>query len=136
MDENNTGHGIAFFQSHCSELIKDRPHLIFQSAWIRPEDLRRYGEVTNYFKVSGRRNPKWAEMSRAYMEESWDGNLLDLLEPSAVYCYAKKEGLYIDNKELGEQYSFDKLAGCDKNCDACDYCHDLASKFIRKQTVN
>jgi collagenase-like PrtC family protease len=119
-----------FFQQRCSRIVADEPYTIFQSSWIRPEDLRRYSGITNYFKISTRNTKGWNIISRAYIEESWDGNLLDLIVDGALKSYSQSCDAYIDNRKLGEYNVFDKLLSCDQNCDRCDYCRELAATLI------
>jgi collagenase-like PrtC family protease len=122
-----------FFDS-CSALTSKDKYLIFQSPWIRPEDLREYAEITDYFKVVGRALPNWETICRAYMSESWDGNLLELMD-AALRWVKVDQSLYIDNKSLGERNIFHKITTCDKNCPQCNFCKELASSLIQKKTV-
>jgi collagenase-like PrtC family protease len=134
-DNNNAGDETPFFQKRCSEMITGRHHLVFQSAWIRPEDLRRYSHLTNRFKIAGRRNKRWARISRAYIEESWDGNLLELMDASLKY-FGINHHAYVDNKKLGQYDLFDRLTSCDKDCDACGYCQQLAAELVEEKVCN
>ena len=133
--ENRTNGKTPFFQQRCSEMITGRRQLIFQSAWIRPEDLRRYSEFTSFFKIAGRKNKKWSRISRAYIGESWNGNLLELMDASLKY-YGINHNAYIDNKKLGEINAFDKLTGCDRDCEACGYCKELAESLVEEKACN
>lgn len=117
-----------FFQN-CSKLAGEHREYVFQSPWIRPEDMRRYGEITSGFKVVGRSNPKWEMISKAYMQESWDGSLFELMDASIRY-FAARESVYIDNKSLDEYGFFEKVTSCGYKCGSCSYCKELAKKLI------
>jgi collagenase-like PrtC family protease len=132
-DVFNTQNRRVFFTG-CVELTDKDRYLIFQSPWIRPEDLRQYEGIADYFKVVGRALPKWETICRAYMMESWDGNLLELMD-AALRWIEVDHSLYIDNKKLGEYNFFDKLTSCDKNCKQCNYCQELAANLITEKPV-
>jgi collagenase-like PrtC family protease len=130
--KNSESGKTPFFQQRCSEMITGRQALIFQSAWIRPEDLRRYSDITNYFKITGRRNTQWATMSKAYIEESWDGDLLELMDASLKY-YGVNHSVYVDNKGLDKYDLFDMFSSCNRNCSSCSYCNELAIKMVKRR---
>ncbi|MDD4793844.1 MAG: U32 family peptidase [Dehalococcoidales bacterium] len=129
-DHHDTYNAQEIFFKNCSELVNKNRALIFKSSWIRPEDLCKYAGITNYFKISGRSHPKWADISRAYLEESWNGNLLELMDASLRFLNAH-QSIYIDNKELDRYQFFDHVTNCGRNCKACNYCEELASKVIQ-----
>jgi collagenase-like PrtC family protease len=119
------------FLAHCLEVTAMDPSQILKSGWIRPEDTRKYSEITSYFKVVGReqRKSKAIRATKAYLEESWDGGLLDLLCAS-LNNFNLEYGAYLDNKSLGEYKFFEKVTSCDKNCHQCSYCEELGKKLI------
>ena len=129
----NTQNRRVFFNG-CVELTNKDRYLIFQSPWIRPEDMRKYEGISSYFKVVGRALPKWETICRAYMNESWDGNLLELMD-AALRWIEVDQSLYIDNKKLGKHNFFEKLTSCDKNCKECSYCRELADSLITERVV-
>ena len=69
------------FVPYCDQVIDEDPSQILKSGWIRPEDLQKYSEVTNRFKIVGRelKKSQVLQVIRAYLEESWDGDLLDII---------------------------------------------------------
>lgn len=69
------------FSFACGDLVENDMSLIFKSNWVRPEELRKYEKVTRFFKVVGRDMlmSKVLRCAKAYMDESYDGNLLDIL---------------------------------------------------------
>ncbi len=124
---NEEGH----FLPHCHAVIDGDPSQILKSGWIRPEDMSKYHEVTNYFKIVGRALPKskCVRVVRAYLEESWDGDLLDII-CSSLGSYAIANGTYLDNKTLGEYGFFERVTACGQNCSRCNYCKQLADELI------
>jgi collagenase-like PrtC family protease len=124
---NEEGH----FLPHCHEVIDNDLSQILKSGWIRPEDTSKYHEITHYFKIVGRALPKSKAVRaiRAYLEESWDGDLLDIV-CSSLGSYAIAHGTYLDNKTLGEYGFFERVASCGQNCSQCSYCKQVADKLI------
>jgi len=119
-----------FFGAGEKVISEDHSQLL-KSCWIRPEDLRKYSKITNYFKIVGRAQLKSfvARAIQAYMEESWDGDLLDLVTGCSKR-FSLKHGAYIDNKFLDKCGFFEMVTSCDNRCDKCDYCQDLADLLI------
>jgi collagenase-like PrtC family protease len=124
---------VKIFFQNCSRLANEKREYVFRSPWIRPEDLRKYGEITSGFKIVGRSNPRWEMISRAYMQESWDGNLPELMDASVRY-FAAKNSVYIDNKSLDKYDFFEKVTSCGYKCGDCSYCKELAEKLIVSRT--
>jgi collagenase-like PrtC family protease len=119
------------FIPYCDRVISDDPSQILKSGWIRPEDLQKYGEVATYFKIVGRelKKGKFVRAIRAYLEESWDGDLMDIT-CSSLGSYALRHGLYVDNKTLGELEFFERVTSCGQSCSRCGFCEELAEKLI------
>ncbi|MCR3759892.1 U32 family peptidase [Clostridium felsineum] len=101
--------------------------------WIRPEDLKYYESIgIKYFKIQGRQFAKDGEpvkVAEAYMKESFDGNLFDLLNLFVKYNSFSAE---IDNKKLEGfiKKFYDNPRFCRENCDVCNYCEVWARKSI------
>ena len=126
---SNSAKILKIFFQNCSKLVSENPGYVFQSPWIRPEDMRKYGEITSGFKIVGRSNPKWEKISRAYMEESWAGNLFELMDAS-IRFFAASRSAYIDNKQLDKYNFFKAVTACGHKCGVCSYCSELAEKLI------
>jgi len=121
------------FSLNCIQVSRTDPSQILKSGWIRPEDARRYAEITGYFKIVGRTSSKSMLLRsvNAYMHESWNGDLLELMAGN-LYSVAMSHLMHLHNKSLDELKFFDKVASCDKECSECDYCTELIGKMIRR----
>jgi collagenase-like PrtC family protease len=119
------------FLIRCLRIAASDPSQVLKSSWIRPEDISKYGEITGFFKIVGREMPgsKVIRCVKAYMQETWDGNLLDILCAS-LNNFNTNYGIYLDNKKLEENGFFEKVSSCDRDCNRCHYCEELAKKLI------
>jgi collagenase-like PrtC family protease len=121
------------FSLNCIQLSKSDPSQLLKSGWIRPEDLTKYGEISNYFKLVGRTssNSMLIRSFEAYLNESWDGDLLELMAGN-LYSVAMSHLMHLDNKSLDSVHFFEKVASCDKECSECAYCSELIGKLVRR----
>ena len=121
------------FSLNCIQLSKTDLSQLLKSCWIRPEDARKYESVTGYFKLVGRTSSKSmiVRSLEAYMGESWDGDLLELMAGN-LYSVGMSHLMHLDNKSLDAVKFFEKVTTCDKECSECDYCTELIGKMIRR----
>ncbi len=121
------------FSLNCIQLSRSDPSQILKSCWIRPEDAQKYGEITSYFKLVGRTSSKsmLVRSLEAYMRESWDGDLLELMAGN-LYSVGMSHLMHVDNKSLDMHGFFEKVTSCDKECSECAYCSALIDKLIRR----
>ena len=86
---------------------------------FRPEDLKLYEGICDNFKLVGRtiEDDILVNMIKAYGNEYYDGNLLDILDNRF------QRVINIPNNKLNELIY--KKMKCDKNCAKCGYCKDL-----------
>jgi len=122
--------GIRSFPAEgCLPMAAADPSQLLRSGWVRPEDLGRYEEVTSFFKIVGRASPRSRALRslKAYMTESWDGDLLDIMD-GCLRFFSQRYGAYIDNQKLGE--FFQDVGSCAGGCGRCDHCGDLARKLL------
>ena len=115
-----------------SKLSSGEHSQILKSGRIRPEDTRKYGGISSFFKIVGRARPRSMVIraTKAYLEESWDGDLLDIIS-SSLNKFGLEYGAHLDNKSLEKYKFFEKVTSCDKNCSQCGYCEELAGELIR-----
>lgn len=104
----------------CFKIMKQNPHFFFKSAFVRPEEIKLYSEITNEFKLVTRLSStnRIEKMIEAYSSQNYDGDLSDILDS----VYQKSFFAMIDNKKLDEFGFFNQLANCDKDCDSCTFC--------------
>lgn len=119
------------FSFACGDITVRDPGQVFKSNWIRPEDLYRYEKITGFFKLVGRDMlpSKVLRCAQAYLDESYDGNLFDILCSSIGY-YGIEHSAHIDNKALGKTSFFKRTSTCNRQCHTCTYCADLADELI------
>jgi hypothetical protein len=122
------------FSFACGDIVRDDPAEIFRSNWVRPEDLSRYAQAgaSTFFKIVGRDMlpSKVLRCCSAYMDEKYNGNLLDLLCSCTGY-YGVETSAYVDNVALGKSDWFDRLSTCDRRCEKCGYCEQLVQTYLR-----
>lgn len=112
--------------------------------WVRPEDLHYYEDLgLNHFKLTGRTGSTeyLAKVAKAYMSESYEGNLIGLWKPlETIYNgkSEKEESLQdcIDNKKLDGflDHWFDgKGFECENELcgTTCNYCRDFYIKKLK-----
>jgi len=121
--------------ANCSRLTMKNLSLIFKSCWIRPEDMRKYGEVTSFFKIVGRTRPNSfvTRAVRAYMSEEWDGDLLDILS-SSLNKLGLEHGASIRNKELNRYDFFNKATSAD-DAGKQEFYRELARELVHFQVL-
>ncbi|MBN1567277.1 MAG: U32 family peptidase [Acidobacteria bacterium] len=121
------------FSLNCIQQSKSDPSQLLKSGWIRPEDASKYAEITGYFKLVGRTSSKSmiARSLEAYLNESWDGDLLELMAGN-LYSVGMSHLMHLDNKSLDAIGFFKKVASCNKECGECNYCNELAAKLIHR----
>jgi collagenase-like PrtC family protease len=122
--------GDVFF-ANCSQITGGDHSQILKSCWIRPEDTKKYGEITNFFKIVGRARPKSfvIRVVKAYLRQSWDGDVLDIVSGS-LNKYGIEYGAHLDNKSLGKYDFFEKVTSSEKHFDKENYFQELADKLI------
>ena len=115
-----------YYYNRCINMRVRDKELIIKSPFIRPEDLKEYDKLVDIYKLSGRSHPiGWIKrVLNAYLNRNYDGNLMEILD-----CPRELEShYYIDNKLLGG--AIEKWKTCDKFCNKCNYCKNLAENVI------
>ncbi len=121
------------FSLNCIQMSRNDPSEILKSCWIRPEDARKYREVSGYFKIVGRTSSKSMVIRsvEAYMRESWEGDLIELMAGN-LYSVGMSYFMHLDNKSLDEIHFFEHVSSCDKECSECSYCENLAGRLLKR----
>ncbi len=107
-------------------------------AWVRPEDIKYYNQIgIHYFKLQGRQavlkgNP--VRLVEAYMKESYDGNLVELLD---VFNTTNSFVINVDNKKLdGFILPFvQNKEFCKHDCSQCSYCKTFMDSRLDTNTL-
>ena len=164
MDKGNNNYqdwGLFFCQKRQLYNLEE----YIKSPWIRPEDLHYYEEIgIEHFKITERGFPteELVKRVKAYVNRSYDGNLLDLIQGHGVIessnlelnkkelnesvdvyneikrirgLGCKREAgrhIYIDNKKIDRFINFFIEGKCHNKCDKCNYCKMIAEKVITK----
>lgn len=126
--------GIDYFEHRCVlQQLKtmDNP---LKLCWVRPEDIKYYSKIgINYFKLQGRhtfvQGGDPVKTLKCYFDESFDGNLMDLLSMFANLTSFK---VHVENKKL-EGYIkpfYEQDNFCKNDCDQCGYCQSFADKCM------
>ena len=95
--------------------------LIRDSNWIRPEDLHIYDGLFDSFKLATRVNRDPETVLTAYVKGTYDGSVLDLMEPDHRTVL---NGHKIDNKKFPCDFGI-RVAACTRECDHCGYCEKV-----------
>jgi len=117
-----------YYYFKCLELRISHPEQIIKSPWIRPEDAKQYRDITDVLKIGGRTHfVDWIlNCVNAYYSESYEGNLMDLLD-----CPKDLKDLFdIPNKSLDGVLE-QQWKSCKKVCNKCGYCKNLTKKVTR-----
>lgn len=94
---------------------------ILKATWIRPEDLNRYEGLVDFAKLATRQHASPRLVIGAYARRSFDGNLLDLLEPGFAPAFGR---VALDNKAFPSDWA-ERVGACPRECTACGYCEDV-----------
>jgi len=127
----STPYTAGFFDA-CNQVMHEDHSQILKSGWIRPEDTKKYSEITSFFKIVGRSQgmSKVIRTTKAYLEESWYGDLIDILCASSGR-FTSRFGSYLNNQSLEKYKFFETITSCDNNCRQCNYCEELAGRLIK-----
>lgn len=105
---NALAHNKNIETSYCKRLFTRNPGLILETAFIRPEDLRHYTELIDYFKIASRNaaSPEHIELLlAAYTTGKYEGNLFDLVSSDGIAAVqAMGLPVFIDNSRLPDDF--------------------------------
>ena len=71
---------------------------------------------------------------KAYMNQRWNGDLLDILSGS-LYNIGIECGAHLDNASLTQLHFFEKITSCDRICESCGYCSQLAGQLVSLKVI-
>ena len=109
---------------------EERYEEILRGSWIRPEDLQRYAPYVSVFKLSTREADFPDLILKAYTSGSFDGNLLQILDPGFYFFIRTK---IFDNKSFPKEWSEGKIAGrCASDCTHCGKCTEVMNRILKR----
>jgi hypothetical protein len=117
----------------CQAYFNLRPHAFLKSPFIRPEDIHHYQGIADGIKLCGRtRGVRFLKRCiRAYLNEYFGGNLLDLMDTPEILA----RQYHIDNTRLGKRF-FTTLTACTKVCKPCRICSEIFNRASWKKELN
>lgn len=128
----------------CTLGRNENPSNWLKSKFIRPEDIHYYREIgVTSFKLTGRTGSTdlLMKVCRAYLNENFDGNLLELWKPLESITQHKDESFThynIPNKALdGFIDKFVTGHNCDNEVcgDTCRYCNNFFERHAKEENV-
>ena len=96
--------------------------------FIRPEDMYLYEDITPAVKLATRINFAPARILGAYIEKSYKGSAMELLEPNHSGLFYPK---YVENSKIDGDFA-KHVMNCDKQCEKCNYCADVMRRACVK----
>lgn len=114
----------------CIRTLRRNPETLFQSPFIRPEDVRHYEGIADSLKLCGRTlGPRFLQrLVGAYIDGRYCGNLLDLLDAPSWMA----DEFSIANDRLPPDFHR-KLAACTGDCPQCRTCRRLRETYMALQ---
>ena len=113
--------------------LKRRLVEFLRCSWIRPEDIHVFEPYLETIKLSTREARFPLEITEAYVNGSYDGNLLRLTDPNHGIAFRPNR---IDNKSFPADWITSGIAGkCADNCVHCGKCEQIL-KQVTKYDVN
>ena len=115
------------FQGICHTFLskkKNHDTWLQRTNFIRPEETSLYEEFTPAMKLATRVNADPLRVLKAYLDGSYSGGTMDLLEPNhgkILFPY------YFDNEKIDPSFAQHVLR-CDKHCETCNFCKEVTRK--------
>ena len=104
-----------------------------RATWIRPEDVPLFEPYVDVVKLATRRHRFPRKVLDAYATYSYDGNLLDLMDPVHSDLFAPR---IIDNQAFSPDFAR-TVAACPhaNDCRHCGRCADVLSRVLTAREV-
>ena len=115
----------------CNRVFKQKKILseFLRCTWIRPEDIHVFEPDLETIKLSTREAKHPLEIVEAYVNESFDGNLLRLTDPIFSIEFRPYR---IDNKSFPADWVTSGIAGkCAENCTHCGKCDEILKQVMK-----
>ena len=103
-----------------------------KSTWIRPEDLPHFEPYVSVVKLATRRIAKPTQILNAYASYSFDGNLLELMDPVHADLFPAP----IQNKAFPKNWATSGIAAaCANDCTHCGKCTTLLQQVLKPSVL-
>jgi len=117
------------FQGICWDYLRKAPNIdkyLINTSFIRPEDIYIYEQWFDCVKLATRASKFPERILRSYIEGSYIGSVMNLLEPDHSGAVLP---MLIENSSIPESFA-QTVGGCNKACDSCDYCKRALRKAL------
>lgn len=101
-----------------------------RETWIRPEDIELYDDLFPVVKLATRQHSHPRMVIGAYVKRSFNGNLLNLLEPGHAAAFLP---YIIDNQSFPADWR-EIATACAANCQHCGKCTEVLKQVLIKQS--
>ena len=106
----NTRNIEGFMPYVCWSYLKEHPEKILEGTWIRPEDIQYYEKEFPLIKLATRINARPFSVIQAYVNRSYKGSTLNLLEPDHSALLGNVD---LKNKAFPDDWFFRRRDGID-----------------------
>ena len=97
--------------------------------WIRPEDIHVFEPELETIKLSTREAVHPLEIAEAYVNGSFDGDLVRLMDPIHTFGFRPYR---VDNKSFPADWVTSGIAGkCAENCVHCGKCEQILQQVLK-----
>jgi len=115
----------------CNSIFSRKKKLaeFLRCSWIRPEDVHVFEPELETIKLSTREAKFPMEIVEAYVNGSYDGNLLRLMDPNHALGFRPNR---IDNKSFPADWVTSGIAAkCAENCTHCGKCDRILEQVMK-----
>ena len=131
MEMNNENLGLVCNQIFSRKSLRAN---FLRCTWIRPEDVHVFEPELETIKLSTREAKYPLEIAEAYLNGSYDGNLLRLMDPIHSFGFRPYR---IDNKSFPADWVTSGIAGkCAENCVHCGKCEQILGQVLKYDVDN
>lgn len=119
------------FDLVCNSMFSRKKMLsdFLRCSWIRPEDIHVFEPELETIKLSTREAKHPLEIAEAYVNASYDGNLLRLMDPYHGLGFRPNR---VDNKSFPADWVTSGIAGkCAENCTHCGKCEQILEQVLK-----
>ena len=131
MEMNNENLGLVCNQIFSRKSLRAN---FLRCTWIRPEDVPVFEPELETIKLSTREAKYPLEIAEAYLNGSYDGDLLRLMDPIHTFGFRPYR---VDNKSFPADWVTSGIAGkCAENCVHCGKCEEVLKQVLKYDIDN